>query len=94
MLWFPLLNYKEQVIASLCSKLLYFTRNLNKNGPSISTIHDSICFSEIISVKILRFKLKEALLIYLRCSRNSARLLTNVLGKYMMINIKVQGLLE
>lgn len=94
MLWFPVLNYKEQVIASLCSKLLYFTRNLNKNGPSIQPIHYSVCISEIISVKILRFKLREALLIYLQCTRNSARLLTNVLGKYMKINIKVQGLLE
>jgi len=91
MLWFPVLNDKEQVIASLCSKLLYFTRNWNKNGQSILPIHDSICFSETILLKILRFKLKEALLIYLQCIRNSARLLINIHGKYMMINIKVQG---
>lgn len=65
MLWFPVLDYKKKMIASLFSRLLYFARNLKKNGLSISPIQDSICFSEIISKKILRFQLKEVLSIYL-----------------------------
>lgn len=64
MLWFPVPEYERKMIASLFSRLLYFTWNLNRNGLSISPIQDSICFSEIISEKILRFELKEVFSIF------------------------------